>query len=190
MNANARISFNDDGALYIGREDNSEYVYFQDMASQDGADYWLISQEGSAYFRGTVTATTFSGALSGNATTATTASKLGSSTVGSSIRHFYLNAGTATASTATVGGTAKPMYLKSGVMTAISVTVGSASKPVYLSGGTITACSSSLTDYLPLTGGSLSGDLYVSNMKTPSIWAKYTSKTAIRICASSSATHI
>lgn len=27
-------------------------------------------------------------------------------------------------------------------------------------------------------------------MKTPSIWAKYTSKTAIRICASSSATHI
>lgn len=191
MNANARISFNDDGALYIGREDNSEYVYFQDMASQDGTDYWLISQEGSAYFRGTVTATTFSGTLSGNATTATTASKLGSSNVGSGIQHFYLNAGTATASTATVGGTAKPMYLKSGVMTAISVTVGSATKPVYLNGGTITACSSSLTDYLPLTGGQLTGDLYVQKTSdAASIWARYYNKTAIRMVASSSATYI
>ena len=33
MNANARISFNNNGNLYIGTEDNSGYVYFQDIAS-------------------------------------------------------------------------------------------------------------------------------------------------------------
>lgn len=186
MSADARISYNSDGNLYIGNSSNDGWVYVQDMASQNGTTYWNITQAGSATFKGTVTAPTFSG----NATTATTASKLGSSSVGSNTRHFYLNAGTATASTATVGGTAKPMYLKSGVMTAISVTVGSASKPVYLNGGTITACSSSLTDYLPLKGGSLSGDLYITNSATPSIWARYSSSTAIRVCASSSATHI
>ena len=186
MNADARISYNSDGDLYIGNSSNDGWVYIQDMASQNGTTYWNITQAGSATFKGTVTAPTFSG----NATTATTASKLGSSSVGSNTRHFYLNAGTATASTATVGGTAKPMYLKSGVMTAISVTVGSASKPVYLNGGTITACSSSLTDYLPLKGGSLSGDLYVTSSTTSSIWARYSSSTAIRVCASSSATHI
>lgn len=186
MSADARISYNSDGNLYIGNSSNDGWVYVQDMASQNGTTYWNITQAGSATFKGTVTAPTFSG----NATTATTASKLGSSSVGSDTRHFYLNAGTATASAATVGGTAKPMYLKSGVMTAISVTVGSASKPVYFNGGTITACSSSLTDYLPLKGGSLSGDLYVTNSATPSIWARYSRSTAIRVCASSSATHI
>ena len=186
MSVDARISYNSDGNLYIGNSSNDGWVYVQDMASQNGTTYWNITQAGSATFKGTVTAPKFSG----NATTATTASKLGSSSVGSNTRHFYLNAGTATASTATVGGTAKPMYLKSGIMTAISVTVGSASKPVYLNGGTITACSSSLTDYLPLTGGSLSGDLYVTRSTTSSIWARYSSSAAIRVCASSSATHI
>ena len=180
MSADARISYNSDGNLYIGNSSNDGWVYVQDMASQNGTTYWNITQAGSATFKGTVTAPTFSG----NATTATTASKLGSSTVGSNTRHFYLNAGTATASTATVGGTAKPMYLKSGVMTAISVTVGSASKPVYLNGGTITACSSSLTDYLPLTGGQLTGDLYVQKTSdAASIWARYYNKTAIRMVA-------
>lgn len=73
---------------------------------------------------GKLVATTFSGALSGNATTATTATtatKLGS---------------------ATVGGSAKPIYLKSGTATACSSTIGSATKPVYMNAGTITACTS------------------------------------------------
>ena len=70
-----------------------------------------------------VEAETFVGALSGNATTATTASKLGSSTV---------------------GGTAKPIYLSSGTATACSATVGSSTIPVYMSAGTITQCSTTL----------------------------------------------
>lgn len=93
-----------------------------------------------AYIKGKAEGT-WAISVSGNAATAT---KLGTANVGSGTQHFYLNGGTATASTSTVGGTAKPMYLKSGVMTAISDTIGSASLPVYLNAGTITACSTTL----------------------------------------------
>lgn len=61
--------------------------------------------------------------ISGNATTATTASKLGSTTI---------------------GGSAKPIYLSSGVPTACSATVGSTTVPVYMNAGTITQCSTTL----------------------------------------------
>jgi hypothetical protein len=61
--------------------------------------------------------------ISGNATTATTASKLGSTTI---------------------GGSAKPIYLSSGAPTACSATVGSATVPVYMNAGTITQCSTTL----------------------------------------------
>ena len=61
--------------------------------------------------------------ISGNATTATTASKLGSTTI---------------------GGSAKPIYLSSGTPTACSATVGSATVPVYMKAGTITQCSTTL----------------------------------------------
>ena len=82
----------------------------------------------NATFPAKVTANTFVGALSGNATTATTANKLGSSTV---------------------GGTAKPIYLNSGTATACSSTVGSATQPVYMNGGTITACTYTLGKSVP-----------------------------------------
>ena len=61
--------------------------------------------------------------ITGNATTATTASKLGSTTI---------------------GGSAKPIYLSSGTPTACSATVGSATVPVYMNAGTITQCSTTL----------------------------------------------
>ena len=61
--------------------------------------------------------------ISGSASTATTASKLGSTTI---------------------GGSAKPIYLSSGVPTACSATVGSTTVPVYMNAGTITQCSTTL----------------------------------------------
>lgn len=70
-----------------------------------------------------ILANSFTGSLIGNATTATTATKLGSSTI---------------------GGTAKPIYLSSGTATACSATVGSSTVPVYMSSGTITQCSTTL----------------------------------------------
>lgn len=85
-----------------------------------------------------VEAETFVGALSGNATTATTASKLGSSTV---------------------GGTAKPIYLSSGTATACSATVGSSTVPVYMNAGTITQCSTTL-------GVSITGNAATSTTAT------------------------
>ena len=61
--------------------------------------------------------------ISGNASTASAASKLGSTTI---------------------GGSAKPIYLSSGTPTACSATVGSATVPVYMNTGTITQCSTTL----------------------------------------------
>ena len=60
-----------------------------------------------------------------NATTATTATKLGSSTVGSGVKAIYLNAGTATASNSTVGDSTTPVYLKAGTITACNASIGS-----------------------------------------------------------------
>ena len=91
---------------------------------------------------GELNATTFVGDLSGNATSATTAAKVGSATVGSGVNPIYLSGGEATASSSTVGSGVKPVYLSSGTITASSSTVGSASSPVYLSSGAITECTS------------------------------------------------
>lgn len=72
---------------------------------------------------GTGASGTWGISISGNATTATTASKLGSTTI---------------------GGSAKPIYLSSGTPTVCSATVGSATVPVYMNAGTITQCSTTL----------------------------------------------
>ena len=76
--------------------------------------------------------------ISGNATTATTASKLGSTTI---------------------GGSAKPIYLSSGTPTACSATVGSTTVPVYMNAGTITQCSTTL-------GVSITGNAATSTNST------------------------
>lgn len=85
-------------------------------------DYRFYNGQGS-YSNVNLVADSFTGSLIGNATTATTATKLGSSTI---------------------GGTAKPIYLSSGTATACSATVGSSTVPVYMSSGTITQCSTTL----------------------------------------------
>ena len=72
---------------------------------------------------GTGASGTWGISITGNATTAITASKLGS---------------------ITIGGSAKPIYLSSGTPTACSATVGSATVPVYMNVGTITQCSTTL----------------------------------------------
>lgn len=85
-----------------------------------------------------ITAPSFNGNLNGNASTA---SKLG---------------------TSTVGGTTKPIYLNAGTATALSATVGSSSLPVYLNAGTITQCGTSL-------GVSITGNSATTNQLNVSV---------------------
>ena len=82
--------------------------------------------------------------LANTTDTVAVASKLGTSTVGSTSKPIYLDAGTPTALSTTVGSTSKPVYMNAGAITALSATVGSASKPVYMNAGTITAFSSTI----------------------------------------------
>lgn len=49
MQDQSRIGVN--GDLYIGDEGNGGWLYFQDIASQDGIEYWTISTDGSAEFK-------------------------------------------------------------------------------------------------------------------------------------------
>ena len=49
MDAGARIGVY--GDLFIGDESNGGWLYFQDIASQEGTDYWTIYTDGSAEFR-------------------------------------------------------------------------------------------------------------------------------------------
>lgn len=64
---------------------------------------------------------TITGSLNGTATTAT---KLGSSTVGGAAKPIYLNGGTATACSSTVGSATQPVYMNGGTITAGSYTLG------------------------------------------------------------------
>lgn len=66
-----------------------------------------------------------------------TATKLGTSTIGSGVKPIYLNTGTATASTSTVGSNTKPIYLSNGTITASSYAFGNASSNIPISNGTL-----------------------------------------------------
>lgn len=73
-------------------------------------------------------------------TNATTASKLGSSTIGSGIKPIYLNLGTPIASSSTIGGSYTPIRLDGGEFKALG-TRGSSTKPVYIdNSGVISEC--------------------------------------------------
>ena len=72
----------------------------------------------------------------GTISNATTASKLGTGTVGSGVKPIYLNAGSPAAS---------------------GSTVGSANKPVYLNAGTISQCSIDLSTLAPKASPALTG---------------------------------
>lgn len=113
------------------------YGYKKDR-TENGTDCQAFLDLDNNCFR----ATAFSGPLYGNATTATTASKLGTASVGSATKPFYLNAGVPTTTSATVGAINKPMFMNAGTLTACSANVGSASVPVYMTGGAIAACTS------------------------------------------------
>lgn len=90
---------------------------------------------------------TFWACTSVAASTATTASKLGSDTVGSSTQPIYLSSGTPTAC---------------GSSLAVSITGTAAKATADGSGNTITstyATQSALSSYLPLSGGTMSGNI-------------------------------
>lgn len=70
--------------------------------------------------------------------------KLGTATVGSNTKFFYLNAGTPTASNASIGTGTHPIYLNEGVFTASTSTIGSASRGIYMTGGLLTAMSATV----------------------------------------------
>lgn len=82
--------------------------------------------------------------ISGNAATASVATKLGTSTIGGTAKPMYLNAGVPTAFSSTIGASTKPIFMNAGTLTAFSATVGASTKPIFMNAGTLTASSSTV----------------------------------------------
>lgn len=124
----------------VGDDTNDRFVFrinFWDNTNDEDRERFIINWYGVTS-KAAITAPSFNGNLNGNASTA---SKLG---------------------TSTVGGTAKPIYLNAGTATALSATVGSSSLPVYLNAGTITQCGTSL-------GVSITGNSATTNQLNVSV---------------------
>lgn len=85
--------------------------------------------------------------ITGNAATATTATKLGTATIGAANKPIYLNAGTPTALSSTVGDSTVPAYLNAGTVTACSWGLAGASGKRARKSGYITSSTASLSSY-------------------------------------------
>lgn len=124
----------------VGDDTNDRFVFrinFLNNTNNEDRERFIINW-GGVTSKAAITAPSFNGNLNGNASTA---SKLG---------------------TSTVGGTAKPIYLNAGTATALLATVGSSSLPVYLNAGTITQCGTSL-------GVSITGNSATTNQLNVSV---------------------
>lgn len=119
--SNTYLFVKDDGKPYVGTRTNYKKILTETDITGYATQTWASGQFPTK--TGTGASGTWGISITGNATTATTASKLGSTTI---------------------GGSAKPIYLSSGTPTACSATVGSATVPVYMNAGTITQCSTTL----------------------------------------------
>lgn len=119
-----------------------------------------------------------------NVTIPSTATKLGSDTVGGTARPIFLNAGapaaigtgsiiggtnkgvylaangTITACSANAGGAAQPVYMSGGAVTACTGNVGAATTPVYMKDGVLTACSANMATFSTLKWGSATSYSY------------------------------
>lgn len=109
---------------------------------------------------GTGASGTWGISISGNATTATTASKLGSTTIGGSAKPIYLSSGTPTACSATVGSTTVPVYMNAGTITQCSTTLG-----VSITGNAATATTASNSNNL----GGVAAATYVKSTSSTKV---------------------
>ena len=134
LNGNASTASKIQNAVNIGTTDSATpTAHTSSTVAFDGHEGILIP------LPATITAT-----LLGNADTATVASKLTTSDVGSKTTPIYLDDGVAKASDETVGSSVKPIFLNGGALTASDGVVGASDQPIFMSNGTLTASSSSL----------------------------------------------
>ena len=139
------------------------YWSFPSTMAKTGHVYTYDSSQNTT-FPAKVTATTFVGALSGNATTATTATKLGSTTIGSATQPIYLNNGTATACTYTLGKSVPSNAVFTDTNTKVTNTLATTTK-AYVT-GTTSASTNTGTQvfdtgvYLDTTAGKLTATTF------------------------------
>ena len=166
------------GSVYVDKKGISISTL---EASEDEKSCWIQYDNGSFKIGGfnLIQATTFSGAFSGNATTATSAtnaSKVNITNIGTSNTNYGILVQSASGNQSPIksGITINPNtklvnasgYTFSGAFsgnattaTALTTNAGNTATPVYFSNGKPVACGHAFTSYLPLAGGTLTGTL-------------------------------
>ena len=167
------------GSIYINK---SGISISTSEASEDERNCWIEYNNGSFKIGGfnLIQATTFSGAFSGNATSAnhaTNASKVNITNIDTSNTNYGILVQSASGNQSPIksGVTINPHlktisapsgYKFSGAFsgnattaTALTSNAGSSTTPVYFSNGKPVACGHAFTSYLPLAGGTLTGTL-------------------------------
>lgn len=177
------FSLCDDGAVGVNcyPEDNYWLTVNGNTKIRGDVDVDGIFSVTSIESSQSITSQVFNGELNGNAktaTTATTATKLGDTSIGSGVNPIFLNNGEATSSSSTVGSGTKPIFLSNGVFTQSDSSVGSSKTPVYLSAGSITALPFKIavgTKVITTTAGGTSAKLFTYSDINTLLGTSYTS---------------
>lgn len=133
--SNTYLFVKDDGKPYVGTKTNYKKILTETDITGYATQSWVAEKFPNK--TGAGASGTWGISISGNATTASTASKLGSTTIGGSAKPIYLSSGTPTACSATVGSTTVPVYMNAGTITQCSTTLG-----VSITGNAATATNS------------------------------------------------
>lgn len=65
-----------------------------------------------------------------------------------------------------IGASNQPIYLSSGTFTASDATIGSTDTPIYMKNGVLTSTGKKFSSYLPLAGGTMTGNITFAAPKT------------------------
>ncbi len=142
-------------AFQLGTTYSNSALYLRHLINSEWTD-WVQLLDTSNYAN-TLDARYYTEAEINAKLTNGSVTKLGTATVGSTIKPIYLSSGTPVASTSTVGSSTKPMYMNAGTLTACSATVGASNLPVYMNAGTITQVSSIGEAFISWGGKSFAG---------------------------------
>ncbi len=151
------------GSVYVDKKGISISTL---EASEDEKNCWIQYDNGSFKIGGfnLIQATTFSGAFSGNATTATSATNATNVALTASTTTDTINGDKITIKAGNKTGASfniiNAKHANSATTaTALTTNAGNTSTPVYFSNGKPVACGYAFTNYLPLSGGTLTGTL-------------------------------
>jgi len=108
-----------------------------------------------------------------------------SASIGNNSVPVYMDSGSITAFTESIGNETTPVFIDSGIITAFYADIGDNDTPVYIDDGSIVSTGKHFSDYLPLTGGEVTGTLTLTNETLPLVIGESLAEDHLEITSSS-----